>query len=144
MNEKGKIALTVGAIIIVVAGVITATVAISSNNSKDNNQTNSSEQRDNNTSATTDTATSPIVGKWTYDDEELANAGIYFTYTFNSNGTGNYDAGGTDMPFTYTIDGNKLSIVYETGTFETEFSINGDLLNVKDSGGNDTIYKKVN
>ena len=48
------------------------------------------------------------------------------------------------MKFTYTTNGNKISIVYDGGgTFDTEYEINGDTLNVKDSGGNDTLYKKV-
>ena len=50
---------------------------------------------------------------------------------------------GTTLPFTYTIDGNKLAITYDTGLFETEYEINGDILNVKDSGGSDTLYKKI-
>ena len=50
----------------------------------------------------------------------------------------------TNFPSTYTADGNKLSILYtgNTAPFETEYSINGDTLNVKDSLGNDTLYTK--
>ena len=77
-----------------------------------------------------------IVGEWKLDP---------FAYTFNEDGSGQYDAAGTVMKFTYETDGDKLSILYDgnTAPFETTYSISGDELNVKDSSGNDTIYKKV-
>ena len=80
-----------------------------------------------------------IVGKWASQEYD----GM-FVYTFNEDGTGNYDASGTDMPFTYEVDGNKLSITYkgDTVSFDTEYEINGDTLNVKDSNGDDTFYDK--
>ena len=79
-----------------------------------------------------------IVGSWKYD-------GADYTYTFNEDGTGKYNAAGTDMEFTYTINENQISILYtgNTAPFETEFSINGDTLNIIDSFGSDTLYKKV-
>lgn len=81
-----------------------------------------------------------IVGSWKNDD-----LGYDFIYTFNEDGTGNYDAAGSDMEFTYKIDGNKISILYtgNTESFDTEFKIDGDTLNVVDSLGNDTLYKRV-
>ena len=74
-----------------------------------------------------------IVGTWDYETGG-------FTYVFNEDGTGDY----CGMPFTYTVDGNKLSILYDgnTAPFETEFEVNGNKLNVKDSLGEDTIYIK--
>lgn len=77
----------------------------------------------------------PIVGTWKYNDSSLN-----YTYVFKADGTGTYF--GED--FTYTVDGNTLSILYEGNTepFVTEFEIDGDRLNVKDSFGSDTIYIK--
>ena len=74
-----------------------------------------------------------IVGKWAYE------AGGY-TYKFNEDGTGEYNG----AKFTYTIDGDKISILYEgnTAPFETTFSIDGDKLDVKDVSGNSTIYNR--
>ena len=48
------------------------------------------------------------------------------------------------MKCTYETDGDKISIMYEGNTvpFETTYSIDGDTLNVKDSFGEDTLYKK--
>ena len=77
----------------------------------------------------------PLVGTWKYDGSSLN-----YTYVFKADGTGTYF--GED--FTYTVDGNKLSILREgnTAPFETEFSIEGNKLIIKDSFGDDTIYIK--
>ncbi|MBO4897120.1 MAG: hypothetical protein J5590_02325 [Clostridia bacterium] len=85
---------------------------------------------------------SAIVGQWK-NDTYLP--GTEFIYTFNDDGTGEYDAGGTLMKFTYEIDGENISILYDgnTAPFETTFQIDGDTLNVLDSLGNDTLYEKI-
>ena len=73
-----------------------------------------------------------IVGDWEYK-----NGG--YTYHFNEDGTGTYM--GT-MKFTYTENNGNVTITYDgmdnslTGTWE------GDVLNVKDSLGSDTIYNR--
>ena len=81
-----------------------------------------------------------IIGSW--KNNEL---NIDFIYTFNADGTGNYNAAGTIMEFTYTTEGDDISILYKGDTipFETKYSINDDTLNVIDSLGQDTLYKKV-
>ena len=72
-----------------------------------------------------------LVGQWVYE------TGGY-TYTFNEDGTGDYNG----SKFTYTTEGDKLSILYEgnTAPMETTYTIVGDKLNVRDSLGNDTFY----
>ena len=81
-----------------------------------------------------------IVGSWDY--AELS--GI--VYTFNADGTGTYDLLGEVMEFTYEADGSALKITYldenVDAATELEYEIDGDVLNVKDSLGNDTIYKR--
>ena len=82
-----------------------------------------------------------IVGQW-----KNAEYGSQFIYTFQEDGTGEYDSAGTIMKFKYTIDGNKISFKYEDkdmDTLDTTFSIDGDTLNVKDSNNEDILYKKV-
>ena len=76
----------------------------------------------------------PIIGKW--QSKEFSS----YVYTFNEDGTGDYS--GTN--FTYTTDGDKISIKYENSTaaFESTFEINDDVLNIKDSFGKDTLYTK--
>ena len=49
------------------------------------------------------------------------------------------------MEFTYTAtEDGKLSITYNgnTSAFETTYTIDGNTLNIKDSFGSDTIYKR--
>ena len=78
-----------------------------------------------------------LVGKWEYE-------GGGYTYTFNADGTGSYEYLGSKMEFTYTTEDNKLSILYtgNTTAFETEYSIDGNTLNIKDSFGSDTLYTR--
>lgn len=81
-----------------------------------------------------------LVGSWDY--VELS--GI--VYTFNADGTGNYDMLGEVMRFTYEADGSVLKLQYTDEGIDTstqlEYAIDGDTLTVKDSLGNDTIYKR--
>ena len=67
-------------------------------------------------------------------------------YTFNADGSGSYDMFGEVMKFTYEADGSTLKITYidegVDAATELEYAIDGDTLNVKDSLGNDTIYKR--
>ena len=82
-----------------------------------------------------------IVGQWKNDE-----TGYDFIYTFNKDGTGEYDAAGTIMKFKYTINGDKISFKYtdeDMETLDTTFSIDGDTLNVKDVSNEDTLYKKI-
>ena len=74
-----------------------------------------------------------IVGTW--ESKDFPDMGL--VYVFNDDGTGTY----AGEKIFWTIDGNKISISYEgTESFDTEFSINGDELNIIDSTGEDTIY----
>ena len=81
-----------------------------------------------------------LVGSWKNDE-----MGYDFIYTFNEDGTGKYDAAGTIMDFTYTTDGDNISILYDgdTVSFDTTYHLDGDTLNVVDSIGNDTLYQRV-
>lgn len=105
------------------------------------------------TEAATDAATDPatateakassdngLVGSWDY--AELSG----MVYTFNADGSGSYDMFGEVMKFTYEADGAVLKITYtDEGVdepMELEYKIDGDTLNVKDSFGNDTLYKR--
>ena len=84
-----------------------------------------------------DASASGILGSWEYE------SGGY-TYTFNADGTGTYDVSGTIMNFTYEASDTTLSILYDGNTepMELEYILDGDTLNVKDSFGSDTIYKR--
>ena len=75
-----------------------------------------------------------IVGKW--QSKEYSS----YVYTFNEDGTGDYSG----TKFTYTTEGDKISIKYEgsTAAFESTYEIKDNELNIKDSFGKDTLYTK--
>lgn len=80
-----------------------------------------------------------IIGSWStklYSTE--------YVYTFNEDKTGNYNAGGTVMNFTYEDDGKKVSILYtgNTDASSYEYRIEGNKLIIKDSFGSDVEYTK--
>ena len=151
--KKNNTPIIVTIVVVVVLAVIAAVVIIVNNrnggDTGDSDDTggqsseNNSNTSNNNISPSEKVESNSIVGQWKYDDSDFSGSGMDFVYTFNANGTGNYAAAGTDMPFTYVADGSQLTITYESGVFETEYEINGDILNVKDSGGSDTLYKRV-
>ena len=76
-----------------------------------------------------------IIGDWN-------NSG--FVYTFNEDKTCQYDAVGTIMKCTYTIDGDKLSILFEGDDlpFDTTYRIEDNKLIIKDSFDEDTVYTR--
>ena len=80
-----------------------------------------------------------IVGSWKSKDY-----GDTYVYTFNEDGTGNYLVAGSKMEFTYKIDGNKISITYNDSqsTFDSEYSIENNELDIIDSLGRDTYYTR--
>ena len=76
-----------------------------------------------------------IVGEW--------KNGV-FAYTFNEDGSGQYDSAGTIKKFTYKTDGDKVSITFEGDTVTNEFTyfVDGDKLDIEDSAGNKVTYVK--
>lgn len=91
------------------------------------------------TEATTSSDNS-LVGSWDYS--ELSG----MVYTFNADGTGTYDIFGEVLEFTYEADGSTLKIAYTDESvdvpLELNYEIDGDILNLKDSAGNDIVYKR--
>ena len=75
-----------------------------------------------------------LVGEWAYG------SGNTFVFTFNEDKTCSY----AGRNCTYTVDGDKLSILYDgdTAPFETTFKIEGDKLTIKDSLDNDVVYTR--
>lgn len=79
-----------------------------------------------------------IVGTWEYADMDAA-------YIFNEDGTGAYRFYGAEMPFTYTDDGEKISILYDGNTNANVFAytISGQTLSIEDSFGEIVEYQKT-
>ena len=73
-----------------------------------------------------------IVGDWQYESSG-------YIYHFNEDGTGTYM---DTMKFTYTEDNGKVTITYDGMDNSLEGTWEGDVLNVKDSFGSDTIYNR--
>ena len=78
-----------------------------------------------------------IVGEWEHE-------GGAYAYKFEADGSGTYNYGETVMKFSFEADGSSLSISYEGAETPTvlEYSLDGSVLNIKDSFGSDTIYNK--
>lgn len=76
----------------------------------------------------------PIIGKWAYG------SGSTFVFTFNEDKTCSY----AGRNCTYTVDGDKISILYEGDTtpFETTFRIEDDKFIMKDSLDQEVVYTK--
>lgn len=81
-----------------------------------------------------------LVGSWDYAEF----SGM--VYTFNADGSGTYDMFGEVMNFTYEAGGSTLKLTYTDESadapMELEYKIEGETLKIKDSLGNDTIYKR--
>ena len=75
-----------------------------------------------------------LVGEWAYG------SGSTYVFTFNEDKTCSY----AGRKCTYTVDGDKLSILYEGDTvaFETTYVIEDNKLTIKDSIGNDVVYTR--
>ena len=79
-----------------------------------------------------------LVGTWEYKELDAA-------YIFNEDGTGAYRFYGAEMPFTYTDDGESVSILYTGNTSPNVFaySISGKTLSIEDSYGEMVKYTKA-
>ena len=78
-----------------------------------------------------------IVGTWEY-------SAMNCSYTFNADGTGSYSFYGSEMKFTYTDDGSKVTLQYEgmDNTNEFAYTIEGKTLHIEDSYGEIVDYVK--
>lgn len=78
-----------------------------------------------------------LAGTWEYSSGGYA-------YTFNADGTGAYTYSGTEMPFTYTDDGAKVSILFNGNSAPNEFAytISGNTLSIEDSFGELVEYTR--
>lgn len=84
-----------------------------------------------------------IVGTFKYTDAEVPE--LTSTYTFNQDGTGEYDLCGEKLALTYKTNGNILSITFagQSIPMDVEYSVNADALTIKDVTGADLVYKRV-
>ncbi len=80
-----------------------------------------------------------LVGKWV---SEEYNGG--FVYTFNDDGTGNYDMMGSVMDLTYTIDSDtKMTITFLAEGYDpmsVNYSLEGDKFTISDTTGTKNVF----
>ena len=82
----------------------------------------------------------PLAGKWQAKD--LPD----YIYTFNADGTGQYDMAGNILELTYTVQDGKITMTFLTQGYQPvtlAYVLDGDRLNIKDSFGSDTFYNRV-
>ena len=87
--------------------------------------------------ATEAAARNALVGTWLERDSDWHN-----TYIFNADGSGMLTSG-FEYPFTYTVEGDVLTIKYDDD-YEDEFtiSIDGNLMTLVDSWGEELLLDK--
>ena len=80
-----------------------------------------------------------IIGTWEY-----SRGSSTYAYNFKEDKTGSYSVYGTEMPFTYEDDGQKVTILYDGNTVSStfEYKIEENKLIIKDSFGDDVEYIK--
>ena len=79
---------------------------------------------------------SPLVGSWAYEEDEN------IVYTFNADGTGNYEINGIKMGFNYADKGNYAEIKYDDVTGILEYTVSNNTLTIRDSTEADVRYIK--
>ena len=82
----------------------------------------------------------PLAGKW--QSKDLPD----YIYTFNADGTGQYDMAGKVLELGYTTEEGTITISFHEEGYTPvtlRYELDGDTLNIKDSFGSDTIYLRV-
>ena len=82
---------------------------------------------------------SAILGTWSYENT--------FTYTFKSDGTGQYKIADEVFKITYSVDGNNLTVKLIDQPAPNEYTIpykvSGNTLTITDAAGNSVVYTRV-
>lgn len=82
----------------------------------------------------------PLVGKW--QAETLPE----YVYTFNADGSGQYDMAGTILEMNYSTENGKITMNYTTEGYSSvtlDYILEEDRLNIRDSFGKDVFYLRV-
>lgn len=82
----------------------------------------------------------PLSGQW--QSEELSD----YIYTFNGDGTGQYDMAGKVLELNYATEDGKITLTFLAEGYTPvtlDYELDSDRLNIKDSFGKDTFYVKV-
>ena len=149
MKRNIKIIVAVMCVLVVGASLVGCSC------SSTDNRTNSTASQSANTNANNGSGNSAapaaapeskgtgIVGTFRYVDAETPE--LTSSYTFNQDGTGQYELLGEKLDLTYKTNGNILSIMFagQNVPMDVEYTVNAEALTMKDVTGNDVVYHRV-
>ena len=149
MKRNIKIIVAVMCVLVVGASLVGCSC------SSTDNKTNSTTSQSANTNANNGSGNSAapaaapeskgtgIVGTFRYVDAETPE--LTSSYTFNQDGTGQYELLGEKLDLTYKTNGNILSITFagQSIPMDVEYTVNAEALTMKDVTGNDVVYHRV-
>lgn len=149
MKRNIKIIVAVMCVLVVGASLVGCSC------SSTDNRTNSTTSQSANTNANNGSGNSAapaaapeskgtgIVGTFRYVDAETPE--LTSSYTFNQDGTGQYELLGEKLDLTYKTNGNILSITFagQSIPMDVEYTVNAEALTMKDVTGNDVVYHRV-
>lgn len=104
------------------------------------NEDNSDKKSDASISSEDSKPADPLVGKW--QAQTLPD----YVYTFNADGSGQYNMAGTVLEMNYSTENGKITMNYTTEGYSSvtlDYILEEDRLNIKDSFGKDTFYLRV-
>ena len=125
------------ALVMLTAAIMTALTGCGGNDSTSSSAP--SETASGSSASEVSETANPLIGQWQAQQVEEA------IYTFNEDGTGEYLIMGTVMPLEYQLSDGKITISFKMEGYTPmtlDYDLNGTVLNIKDSFGNDTFYDK--
>ena len=148
---KRNIKIIVAVMCVLVVGASLVGCSCSSTDNRTNSTTSQSANTNANNgsgnsaapAAATESKGTGIVGTFRYVDAETPE--LTSSYTFNQDGTGQYELLGEKLDLTYKTNGNILSITFagQSIPMDVEYTVNAQALTIKDVNGNDVVYNRV-
>lgn len=141
MRKMSKVIIAL--ITVLALGLAVAGCSCTTSTTKDSNNTTTTTNTATDRSTSSDKKSNSVIGSWRYTDKDVPE--LTATYTFNEDGTGQYDIAGQIMKLTYKVDGDKLSITFEGQSIpmDVEYKVSDDTLKIKDITDEYIEYKKV-
>lgn len=137
---KKKIILVSLISILLIAGLFILTGC--GNKEQSSNNENYEKNSSNNTSESSQ-LTNVLLGEWSFDTSTQKD-GTNTTLVFNSDLSGEMIQAGDSYKFTYEFTESKVTFTYEIlGKTEQSYNIDGDILTLTNSYGENAKYKRI-
>ena len=137
---KKKIILVSLISILLIAGLFILTGC--GNKEQSSNNENYEKNSSNNTSESSQ-VTNVLLGEWSFDTSTQKD-GTNTTLVFNSDLSGEMIQAGDSYKFTYEFTESKVTFTYEIlGKTEQSYNIDGDILTLTNSYGENAKYKRI-